>query len=99
MTFDDFLRLLPDPRRSGREFTDFCPVHEPATVKHKTRSLNVKQIDENIVVICRSRGCSTREICQALGVDPRELYTKLPGRIVKTYAYVDEQNRLPYEIA
>jgi hypothetical protein len=98
MTLDDFLRLLPGPRKSGSEYTDLCPVHEPPGLKHKTPSLNVRLRGDYIVVNCRSRECSTAEICRALGVDPRELWTGLPGRIVKTYPYEDEQGRLQYQV-
>ena len=75
----------------------FVPSTNPHGLKHKSRSLEFRQKKNMIVVNWRSGNCGTRAICEALGVDPRELNTNLPGRIVRTYPYLDAAGRLLYQ--
>lgn len=95
MTLEDLLRLLPNARKSGQEYVDYCPVHELPDRKHKSRSLSIGQKGHKIVVHCQSGGgnCTTDTICKAVGVDPRDLDTT----IVRTYDYFDESSRFKYQ--
>src|SRR5262249_54849166 len=62
-------------------------------------SLGIKETDDGTVLLnCRSKGCTVRNICKALGIEARDLFANTNGqRIVATYDYVDEAGCLKYQ--
>ena len=65
-----------EKRRSGDEHICLCPAHND-----RDPSLSVKEGDKGIVLHCTSRGCSTEDICAALGIRMSELFKDpLPAR-------------------
>lgn len=61
--------LGQDPVKSGKEWKFLCPAHED-----KHRSLDVSQGEKGAVLCCRSAGCPTQKILDAIGLSFRDLF-------------------------
>jgi len=89
-------------RRVGRNTRLLCPAHDD----HEP-SLDVAEGDTTAVVVnCRSRGCTFEQICEAVGLEPREFMPDDPGAgewtprgpAVATYEYVDAARKLLFRV-
>lgn len=67
--------LLGGEKKRGTkgEHICICPVHGD----HKP-SLSVREGDKGIVMTCTSRGCTTEQVCEALGIRMSELFKDPP---------------------
>ena len=83
--------------RQGRETVLLCPAHGD-----RNPSLHVRAAAEGQpLAICRSQGCSFRDICRTIGYQPHgdedDLWTPR-GPAVAVYAYRNEYGELLYEV-
>ena len=93
------LRNVEGPDGSGN-YKACCPAHDD-----KKQSLSVKMGNKGVVFKCFA-GCGTRQICEALHIDMKDLFTEAPKpkaqsaqrRIVKTYPYTDKDGKLVFEV-
>lgn len=93
------LRNVEGPDGSGN-YKACCPAHDD-----KKQSLSVKQGSKGVVFKCFA-GCGTRQICEALRIDMKDLFAEAPKakpqasqrRIVKTYPYTDKDGKLLFEV-
>lgn len=94
-----FLRNVEGPDGSGN-YKACCPAHDD-----KKQSLSVKMGSKGVVFKCFA-GCGTRQICEALHIDMKDLFTEAPKpkaqsvqrKIVKTYPYTDKDGKLVFEV-
>ena len=88
-----FLERLEGVRRDGKQFKALCPAHHD-----RNASLSVRETSEKILVKCFA-GCTTEDVCKALEVEVRELFTKHRSakQIVAEYSYTDECGKLLYQ--
>ena len=92
------LERLENPRRMGDgRYMARCPAHDD---RHP--SLQIKRGEDGRVLLHCFAGCKVEEVCEALGIELREL---TPGKdrkgdseVVKRYAYHDERNEFLYEV-
>jgi hypothetical protein len=97
MTATELLPSLRGAKRNGKGWLALCPAHDD----HEP-SLSVKDGNNGGVVLHCFAGCSTQQVCAALGIDIRELMPdgyatdtlSHAGRIVETYDYTDEHGNL-----
>ena len=93
------LKSVEGPDGSGN-YKACCPAHDD-----KKQSLSVKQGDKGIVFKCFA-GCGTREICEHLGIEMKDLFADKPKdskpkqkrKIVKVYPYTDKDGKLLFEV-
>ncbi|MCR4622367.1 MAG: DUF927 domain-containing protein [Clostridiales bacterium] len=93
------LRNVEGPDGSGN-YKACCPAHDD-----KKQSLSVKQGSKGVVFKCFA-GCGTRQICEALHIEMKDLFAEAPKakpqasqrRIVKTYPYTDRDGKLVFEV-
>lgn len=94
------LRNVEGPDAGGN-YKACCPAHED-----QKQSLSIKQGDKGIVFKCFA-GCGTREICEKLGIEMKDLFPEKPKsepkpreqrKIVKTYPYTDKDGKLLFEV-
>ena len=70
MTINELLSGLKGVKRSGRNgYTAFCPAHDDK----KNRSLSVRAMDDGSIAVKCFCGCSTQDICSALGITKEDL--------------------------
>jgi KaiC/GvpD/RAD55 family RecA-like ATPase len=81
--------------RNGRDNWR-CPAHPD-----KTPSLSVDPADDRVLVVCRA-GCDIHAVLAALDLTPADLFDEPPQRTTNghdvSYRYVDEGNRLLFEV-
>ncbi len=102
MRLDDFIQRLQKVKKTGEHrWQALCPAHHD-----KQASLSVTVGKSQPIVLCCHAGCSTEEICAALGLKSSDLCedrVELPpvradkGKIVATYDYLDEEGKLLYQ--
>jgi 5S rRNA maturation endonuclease (ribonuclease M5) len=94
MTLEAILMRLKGARRTGNGWEALCPAHED-----HSPSLSVCERDGKILLHDHG-GCTTEAICEALGIEMRDLFTeaKLQAQIVATYDYTDEHGALLYQV-
>jgi putative DNA primase/helicase len=68
------LSMLPDAKRSGEGWAAKCPTHDD-----KNPSLSVSRGDEGRALVKCHAGCSTKEVCDALGIRVADLFPKSNG--------------------
>jgi hypothetical protein len=92
-TLDRILSLLAGVRRDGQGYRAKCPAHADCNP-----SLSVRQVNGTILLKCFA-GCTTEDVCRALGIGMSELFTNRgrPKRIVAGYPYTDENGVLLYQ--
>lgn len=92
------LNKLRNVKQAGEGFSAQCPAHED-----NRNSLSVSIGDDSRVLLCCHAGCTTNAICDALGVDLKDLFPlkeKLSNKkIVATYNYTDESEKLLFQKA
>lgn len=93
-TLRQILDRLRGVRPSGDQWKAFCPAHDD-----RNPSLTVHEANGKILVCCHA-GCSVKAICEAIGIDVRELFSNaIPApRIETVYGYVDEADGLLFEV-
>tara|TARA_S200002703_G_scaffold98191_1_gene84880 strand:+ start:3224 stop:3640 length:417 start_codon:yes stop_codon:yes gene_type:complete len=70
MIADRFLPLLSKVRSTGQgRWIACCPVHED-----KTPSMTITESDESVLIHCFGCGANGKDVCEALGIDPFELF-------------------------
>lgn len=89
MNLTDILALLENVRNG----TAKCPAHED-----NKNSLSITEKDNKILLHCHA-GCKTEDICAALGLTVKDLFTDIQEkpRILKTYDYTDADGNLLYQ--
>jgi hypothetical protein len=102
MTLAEFSSLLAGhdckPTGNGNQVSARCPAHDD-----RRASLSVTAADGKLLVKCHA-GCSTADICTALGVKQADLFADTPKRngagkqIVATYPYHDASGKLLFEV-
>lgn len=86
---------------SDHSMTAQCPAH-----KDRTPSLSVTRMPDGAVRIKCFGGCSTDEVCAALGIEKKDLFPPTDGgassaresRKETPYRYEDEDGQLLYEV-
>ena len=80
--------------RVGRNWTAKCPAHED-----HNPSLSLAEGRDGILLFCHA-GCGLVSICDALGIEPHDLfYDSKPGfHITALYDYVDETGALLFQV-
>jgi hypothetical protein len=66
------LGLLDAVEPYGDYAKAFCPAHNNT----ETPALSVKKYDNGVAFKCHGAGCTTEEICAALGIRPRDLFVE-----------------------
>jgi CHC2 zinc finger len=90
---EDLLAKLQRVRKSGAGFVASCPVHQD---RHP--SLSIREVEGKILLHCFSHECSVGDICGAIGVEVRDLFTNPRSlvhrpRAVRRSAYIEEAVR------
>lgn len=68
------LSYFPDARRSGAEWVVACPSHAD-----NRPSLSIREGDDGrVLLVCRSAGCSAKSICNAIGIEMKDLFPQEP---------------------
>lgn len=95
--FGYVLQRLEGLRAGPEDWKARCPAHDD-----RDRSLNIKLGREGLLLKCHA-GCSFQSVCSALGLQPKELFTKYhlkqerkPMGLTE-YDYVDEEGVLLYQ--
>lgn len=93
VVLDGFLGRLTGVRRAAKGFMALCPAHPD-----KNPSLSICEAGRRILLKCFA-GCSTRDVCKALGIGMANLFSdnRSTKRIVAKYSYTDEQGKLLYQ--
>jgi hypothetical protein len=93
---ENVLSRLDKVKKTGNGWDACCPAHVDTNP-----SLGVKEADDGKVLFhCRSHGCTSKAICQALGIQERDLFPSNGNgkrHIVATYDYTDEAGVLRYQ--
>jgi 5S rRNA maturation endonuclease (ribonuclease M5) len=97
-TLSAVLARLKGVRRCGRHWAARCPAHPD-----RKPSLSIREAGEKILLHCHA-GCRLEDICAALGVQVRELFsaatssTRMKSQITATYDYCNEKGTLLYQV-
>jgi hypothetical protein len=75
MTIESLLERLDGVRRSGGGFVAICPAHDD-----HTPSLNIREGERGLLVKCWA-GCTLENICEALGIQTRDLFYDANGPV------------------
>jgi len=114
MTTTDTLRNVLDRLEGVKgiadsgKWTAFCPAHERPSQGH-TPSLSITQSDSGAVLLCCHAGCTIEQICGTLDMPVSALFPpktdpvprakrQTSRRIVATYDYTDETDRVLFQI-
>ena len=98
MELQEFLRRFEGVKdgASAGQYTALCPVHGDSK-----NSLSIATGTGGKILLHCHAGCTTNEICAAVGVDVKELFADKPqmsaaerARVVATYSYTDEHGKL-----
>ena len=94
MNIRDFLCKFKNAKRSGSGWTARSPAHDD---QHNSLSIGEGE-GGRVLLYCRAR-CSTTQVCDALGIELKDLMSAptmramkrgAEARIVKSYEYTDE---------
>ena len=95
MTVNEFLSRLDGVKGGHGQWTAKCPAHDD-----RRASLSVSVGDGGRVLLNCHAGCSTEDICAALGLTVKDLFTedraKERPQIVETYPYRNGGQKLRY---
>ncbi len=98
MQIDEFLELCDNVTPHPGGYKVSCPVHG----EDSDPSLGVTEGDEGILLQCYAAGCSTTDICSALGIEVRDLFYKPRGGGLSEpqaiYSYEDETGAVRFEV-
>lgn len=85
------------------KYTASCPAHSD-----QNPSLSITVKPDGKLLLCCHTGCTTGEVCDALGIGVADLFPKstakktakpkVRGRIVGTYDYVDESGAILFQV-
>lgn len=95
---EGFVRKLDKVRRSGVGWSALCPSHEDSSP-----SLTVGMGKEGRILVRCHRGCTTEEITDALGMQPKDLFrekisnTDSPSTEA-VYDYTDAHGKLIFQV-
>lgn len=73
MEIEDILSQLDKVKKCGNGYIACCPAHDD-----NRPSLSVKEDDGKILLYCHA-GCEIEEICEALDISVRDLFTEEDG--------------------
>lgn len=102
VTIDDLLDRLEKVKKTRNGWMARCPAHID-----KTPSLAISEDEDGKILLYCFAGCSFIQIYQALEVNEREhkqfhdspKANEIPrGKIINEYDYVDEQNKLLFQV-
>jgi putative DNA primase/helicase len=97
--FESFLKFA-NAIKAGKQWKARCPAHADGAAKDDW-SLSITQGRDGQVVLKCHADCETEDVCKAWGISLADLYFNhrngTKPRIVKTYAYRDEDGVLLYE--
>lgn len=68
MDTEQILDLLSNVNPRGEGYEALCPAHND-----HNPSLSIKEADGKTLIYCHA-GCSVEEICDALGIEVKDLY-------------------------
>ncbi len=96
----DLAARVTGARLRGDEWLAICPAHDD-----EKPSLSFRDGEKGLLLKCFA-GCTTKSICQALGLRMHDLFFHTSSatndqkirRIVATYSYTDEKNALLFEV-
>ena len=99
MEIDEILSRLKGVKQSGTGSTALCPAHDD-----RKSSLSISEKENRILLHCHA-GCKTEDVCAALGIEVKDLFTDSLNkggngsqkRIAKTYDYQDENGNLLFQ--
>ena len=90
------LERLEGVKQVGNGYSARCPAHDD-----KRNSLSIDTGDDGRVLLFCHAGCSSQDICKAVGLDLRDLFPVKAGssqkRILSTYDYRDENGKLLFQ--
>ncbi|ADB17413.1 hypothetical protein Psta_2746 [Pirellula staleyi DSM 6068] len=99
---DKVLAKLENVRQSGNRWKACCPAHND-----RNPSLSIAVGDQgNVLLTCHAK-CSLEEICQAMGIEKRDLWPerdrpqkrpKTSSKIVAEYDYRDETGKVLFQV-
>ncbi|MFC1782299.1 phage/plasmid primase, P4 family [Planctomycetota bacterium] len=96
MNLDEFLGKLEKVKQAGEnQWQAICPAHDD-----KTPSLSISTGDDGTILLKCQANCETKVICQALGIELKDLFPNKPkakSRIVNTYDYCDESGKMIFQ--
>src|SRR5262249_48635601 len=93
MTLSEITSRLDNIKRYSGNLTARCPAHDD-----NRNSLSLTETHDKVMIFCHA-GCSVNEVCAAIGIELKDLFTddQHPpprgdglGEIVATYDYTDE---------
>lgn len=100
MNISEFLSLLQGVKPCGNGYKAFCPAHDDSR-----QSLHVSEGNDGRVLTYCHAGCSINQICQALNIEPRDLFPKKQkawsgkkAPVIATYDYHDSQGNLLFQV-
>lgn len=108
--FNDIVNKTGAKRGKGDNYVGHCPCSSRHKKGDKNESFNVKILSDHILMNCFGCGASFKEMCEALGYEPKDLYadkedtekyrkkTYLKGNTIK-YAYKKLGNSEPSYIS
>jgi putative DNA primase/helicase len=93
VTLSWLLERLCNVRSVGKGFKSRCPAHDDSNP-----SLSIRETNGKILIKCFA-GCTTDEVCKALGIQLTDLFSESRSakRIVAEYPYTDETGRILYQ--
>ncbi len=102
------LDKLPDAKQAGKGWSACCPAHDD-----RHASLSVDEGEDGKVLLKCHAGCEVKDICAAMGLQladlmpprdtgrnaepPRSAKSTSKSRVVQTYDYCDESQRLLFQ--
>lgn len=92
---DAVLSRLEGVKRNGSGMAARCPAHED-----RRQSLSVSENEDGAVLLHCHAGCEASAVVAAIGMTLADLYPpqETHSRIVATYDYLDEAERLLYQV-
>ena len=88
MTLTDFVMKLDKVKSITNGFIACCPAHDD-----KSPSLSVKQGDDGRILVHCFAGCSHREIVDAMGLEPADLFAESGLSASQRAAYAKQKRR------
>jgi len=94
MNLEAILARLRGVRPNGNGYIAHCPAHED-----RKPSLSIREEGGKLLLHCHA-GCSTEQVCSALGIELSDLFSTNGSAkcIEAVYSYVDELNKLLFEV-
>ncbi len=95
MTVEELISSLEGVKQIGRGWRGKCPVHDD-----NNPSLSIREGDRGILVKCWA-GCSLEEICEAVGIQVRELFydTQCAPHQIRRRQAERQYEKAKYEVA